>query len=73
MTFDGRFMKSFSLLLTPITEVLKSKNLKWTNQNQNAFETIREILTSAPILALPNYTKEFEIEYSTSSVGIGVV
>ena len=38
-----------------------------------AFETLKDKLTKAPILALPNYTNTFEIEIDASNIGIGVV
>jgi len=42
-------------------------------EQQKAFDILKERLTNAPILALPNFTKTFEIECDASNIGIGVV
>ena len=46
---------------------------KWGHDQIEAFETLKEKLTKAPILALPNFAKTFEIECDASNIGIGVV
>jgi len=46
---------------------------KWGQDQVEAFETLKDKLTKAPILALPNYTNTFEIEIDASNIGIGVV
>jgi len=64
-------MTDFSSIFAPMTKVLKAKRLEWTKQAQKAFEEIKLKLTSAPVLALPSFTKVFEVESDASSVGKG--
>ncbi|XP_074565168.1 uncharacterized protein LOC141821722 [Curcuma longa] len=58
-----------------ITEVLVKKNVgfHWDSEQNSAFNLLKEKLTSAPILALPNFAKTFEIECDASGIGIGAV
>ncbi|XP_027357486.1 uncharacterized protein LOC113866887 [Abrus precatorius] len=73
-SFYRRFVKDFSTLAVPLNEVLKKNvGFKWGEKQEEAFKALKQKLTNAPILALPNFQKSFEIECDASNVGIGAV
>lgn len=71
-----RFIENFATIIAPITELIKSNSKNkfiWTEAAQKAFEEIIERLVSTPILANPDFSKEFIIQTDASDVGVGAV
>ncbi|KAL0420474.1 UNVERIFIED_CONTAM: Transposon Ty3-G Gag-Pol polyprotein [Sesamum latifolium] len=69
--FYRQFVKDFSTIAAPLNELTK-KNVpfKWRNAQEKAFQAIKEKLTHAPLLALPDFGKTFEIECDASDIEI---
>jgi len=73
-SFYTCFMKDFSALTAPLNEVVKMLVwFKWREEQEWAFVLLKEKLCSTLVLALPNFTKTFEIECDTFGIGISVV
>lgn len=72
-----RFVKNFSSISSPINALLhgrkKGQSIVWTPEAEAAFSEIKTRLTSAPILASPDFSRQFVIQCDASDVGIGVV
>jgi len=56
-----------------ITDCLKREEFEWTKAAAKAFREIKERMTEAPVMRLPDFTKVFEITFDASGVGIGGV
>jgi len=68
------FTPSFSKLMEPIFSVSKpSSHFKWGPEQQKAFEIMREKLMNAPILALPDFSREFFLQCDASNIALGAV
>jgi hypothetical protein len=69
-----RFIPDFSRIAKPMTELLK-KGVKfsWDQKCEDAFHTLRDHLTTAPVLAQPDVSKPFDIYCDASGTGLGCV
>ena len=73
-SFYRRLVPNFCSLASPLNELVKKDvTFIWGKKKQKAFEEIKERLTKALILALPNFPKTFKLECDASRIGIGVV
>ena len=69
-----KFCKNFSGIAEPLTNLLKkSTKFKWNDKCQDAFDRLKAILKSAPVLFAPDFDKCFKLAVDASDVGIGAV
>jgi hypothetical protein len=69
-----RFIENFSKIAKPLTTLLeKGKEFKWTDACQNSFEELMKRLTTAPMLAMLDIHKNFDIYCDASHQGLGCV
>ncbi|GKA74815.1 putative reverse transcriptase domain-containing protein [Tanacetum coccineum] len=69
-----RFIEGFSKIAKSMTKLTqKSVNFDWGDMEEEAFQLLKQKLCSAPILALPEGTKDFIVYCDTSHKGLGVV
>src|SRR4051812_13617587 len=72
--FYRRFVKDFSTIAAPLNDLTKKGvPFVWGVAQDLAFDELKRLLTSAPLLALPDFAKQFEVECDASGIGIGCV
>jgi RNase H-like domain found in reverse transcriptase/Reverse transcriptase (RNA-dependent DNA polymerase) len=68
-----RFVKDFATIASPLNEVTKKSAFNWNEREQKAFEKLKYLLTTPPILAMPTDDDEFTIDTDASDYAIGAV
>jgi hypothetical protein len=72
--FYRRFVQEFNTIAAPLNELTKKgAPFHWGPAQENAFNLLKEKLTNAPLLQLPDFGKPFELECDASGIGIGGV
>lgn len=68
-----RFIENFSKIASPLSNLLKKDvSFVWKKQ-QEAFETLRELLCKEPILQYPDFEREFVLTTDASQYAVGGV
>jgi len=71
--FYRRFIHNFSHTARPLNELKGKKEWKWKKEHQEAFEELKEKITSQPVLSLPKREGKFRVETDASGHAIGGV
>ena len=72
--FYRRFVKDFSTIVAPLHELTKKGvDFHFGKVHHESFDALKDKLTHAPLLQLPNFDKTFELECDASGIGIGGV
>jgi hypothetical protein len=73
-SYYRRFILNFSKISKAITELLKKGNkYMWSKDCDEAFNTLKKLLTTSPVLAQPDIAKPFDIYCNASGTGLGCV
>ncbi|GJR97414.1 putative reverse transcriptase domain-containing protein [Tanacetum coccineum] len=69
-----RFIEGFPLICKPLTKLTqKNKKYEWGKDEEEAFQFLKQKLCCAPILALPEGSKDFVMYCDASFKGFGAV
>jgi hypothetical protein len=67
------FIENFSKIAKPMTLLKKNKKFEWSDKAEEAFQLLKTKLATAPILVLPDTSKDFVIFCDDSHKGLGCV
>ena len=75
-----RFIKKYAQVAKPLYKLISGENasrkqnlIQWDLDCQNAFDNLKELCTTTPILAYADFNKPFKLHTYASVLGLGAV
>ncbi|XP_026416602.1 uncharacterized protein LOC113327496 [Papaver somniferum] len=68
-----KFVRNYGIISKPITDLLKKNSFHWDSSAQTSFEKPKKVVTSTPVLVLPDFGKLFELSTDACDTGVGAV
>ena len=73
-------MYKYAQIAQPLNKLISGENVKkkhkkveWGNEQEQAFQQLKEVCTKTPVLAYADYKKLFRLNTETSELGLGSV
>ena len=72
INFYRRFIKGFSKIARVLNELTKKgAPWEWTEEREEAFQTLKRLICEEPVLLMPKLDQPFELEVDASNYAIG--
>ena len=71
--FYHRFIQGYSGITCPLTRLTGNDPWIWESEQQEAFERIKTLITTTPVLTIPTNNDPFRVEADASEFAIGTV
>ena len=71
--FYRKFIPKYAQVSAPFQKMIKNQVFHWDDQAQIAFQTLKDAVTSAPVLRIPDTTMPFELMVDASDYACGAV
>lgn len=68
-----KFIRSYAVISKPLTDLLKKGTFHWIHTSQEAFNKLKEAMSSSPLLDVPDFSEKFVVETDASQYDIGAV
>jgi hypothetical protein len=68
-----KFIREFGIIVVPLTRLLRRDAFAWDDDGAMAFRALKAVLTTEPVLQMPDFNKPFTVDTDASGSGFDVV
>lgn len=71
-----KFIPHYATIAAPLTDLIKKNQpnrLEWSEQHHSAFQRLKKLISTEPVLVLPNLQQEFVLRTDASNSGLGAI
>lgn len=72
INYYSKFVPNLATIMSPLYKMTTEKKLQWTNQCEDAFSEVKNILSSYPVLGYPRYGDDDDFILTTDGSGTGI-
>ena len=73
-SYYRRFVRGFSEMARPLTELTRARvEWKWSTSQHQAFNRLKLALTTAPVLRLPDFERQFVLTTNAIDAAVGAI
>ena len=80
MNYYRKFIHNYAKVARPLHQLMSGENaklkgtsVKWTEECEKSFLELKDLCSNTPVLAYPDYTKNFKIYTDASESGLRAV
>ncbi|XP_070188629.1 uncharacterized protein [Littorina saxatilis] len=74
--FYRRYVPNFAAIALPLTDLTRknlSNRVEWTDRCEEAYQTLRQMLSQRPVICVPDLSLPFVLQTDASDIGLGAV
>lgn len=68
-----QFIQKYATIAAPLVKATTKEPRQWTSETQEAFDTLKHALSTAPVLALLDFDLPFIVETDALGIGMGAI